>query len=145
VETKALSRSFGGLKAVDAVDFRLEKGEIRAIIGPNGAGKTTLFKMITGQESPDKGTVRIGETVKLGYVDQSRDTLDPDKTVWEEISGGAEVVKLGQRLGVPFDKTWSCYANNDRPCGRCRPCTTRAAGFLQAGLPDPLLLEPAQA
>lgn len=57
----------------------------------------------------------------------------------------AEVVKLGQRLGVPFDKTWSCYANNDRPCGRCRPCTTRAAGFLQAGLPDPLLLEPAQA
>ena len=66
------------------------------MIGPNGAGKTTLFRMITGQEKPDGGSIRVGETVKLGYVDQSRDSLDPYKTVWEEISGGAEVVKLGK-------------------------------------------------
>ena len=66
------------------------------MIGPNGAGKTTLFRMITGQEKPDEGSIRIGETVKLGYVDQSRDALDPSKTVWEEISDGAEVIKLGK-------------------------------------------------
>ena len=76
--------------------FKLPPGGIVGIIGPNGAGKTTLFRMITGQEKPDDGSIRIGETVKLGYVDQSRDALDPNKTVWEEISGGAEVIKLGK-------------------------------------------------
>ena len=67
------------------------------MIGPNGAGKTTLFRMITGQEQPDAGTLRVGETVKLGYVDQSRDSLNPDRTVWQEISGGEEVIYLGKR------------------------------------------------
>ena len=67
------------------------------IIGPNGAGKTTLFRMITGQETPESGTITVGETVKLGYVDQSRDALDPNKTVWEEISGGADVIYLGKK------------------------------------------------
>ena len=81
---------------IDGLAFKLPPGGIVGVIGPNGAGKTTLFRMITGQEKPDAGTVRVGETVKLGYVDQSRDALDPTKTVWEEISGGAEVVKLGK-------------------------------------------------
>ena len=67
------------------------------MIGPNGAGKTTLFRMITGQEQPDAGSLRIGDTVKLGYVDQSRDSLDPEKTVWQEVSGGEEVIYLGKR------------------------------------------------
>ena len=81
---------------IEDLTFKLPPGGIVGIIGPNGAGKTTLFRMITGQEKPDAGSIRVGETVKLGYVDQSRDTLDPSKTVWEEISGGAEVVKLGK-------------------------------------------------
>ena len=67
------------------------------MIGPNGAGKTTLFRMITGQEKPDSGTIKIGETVKLGYVDQSRDALDPNKTVWQEISGGIDIIEVGKR------------------------------------------------
>jgi ATPase subunit of ABC transporter with duplicated ATPase domains len=70
------------------------------VIGPNGAGKTTLFKMITGQEKPDAGTIRLGESVKLGYVDQSRDHLDDRKTVWEEVSGGLDIMKLGDRMEV---------------------------------------------
>lgn len=91
-----VSKSFGALKVADGISFALEKGEALGVIGPNGAGKSTLFKMITGQEQPDAGSIRIGDTVHLGYVDQSRDTLDPNKTVWEEISGGAEVIKLGK-------------------------------------------------
>ena len=88
--------SFDGFKALNGLSLYVIAGELRAIIGPNGAGKTTLFRMITGQEQPDAGAITVGETVKLGYVDQSRDALNPDKTVWEEISGGAEVVKLGK-------------------------------------------------
>ena len=75
----------------------LHRGEKVGLVGPNGAGKTTLFRMITGQEHPDAGSLRIGDTVKLGYVDQSRDSLDPDKSVWQEISGGEEVIYLGKR------------------------------------------------
>jgi ATPase subunit of ABC transporter with duplicated ATPase domains len=75
----------------------LQKGEKIGLVGPNGAGKTTLFRMITGQEQPDAGTLRIGETVQMSYVDQSRDALDPDKTVWEEISAGMEQIKVGDR------------------------------------------------
>jgi ATP-binding cassette ChvD family protein len=96
IEVEGLSKGFGDTLLVDDLEFKLPPGGIVGVIGPNGAGKTTLFKMLTGQEKPDGGSVRVGETVKLGYVDQSRDTLDPGKTVWEEISGGAEVIKLGK-------------------------------------------------
>ncbi|HVL71068.1 MAG TPA: ATP-binding cassette domain-containing protein, partial [Beijerinckiaceae bacterium] len=82
---------------VDDLSFKLPPGGIVGVIGPNGAGKTTLFRMITGQEEPDGGAIRIGESVKLGYVDQSRDTLSPNKTVWEEISGGNDVIYLGKK------------------------------------------------
>src|SRR5690606_13683936 len=81
---------------IDNLSFKLPPGGIVGVIGPNGAGKTTLFRMITGQEQPDSGSIRIGDTVKLGYVDQSRDTLDAERTVWEEISGGNDLIKLGK-------------------------------------------------
>ena len=90
-------KGYGDQLLIDDLTFKLPPGGIVGIIGPNGAGKTTLFRMITGQEKPDGGSIRVGETVHLGYVDQSRDALDPNKTVWEEISGGAEVIKLGKR------------------------------------------------
>ncbi len=96
IEVEGLSKGFGDELLIEDLSFKLPPGGIVGVIGPNGAGKTTLFRMITGQEKPDAGTIRVGETVKLGYVDQSRDALDPNKTVWEEISGGAEVVKLGK-------------------------------------------------
>jgi len=96
IEVEGLSKGFGDELLIEDLSFRLPPGGIVGVIGPNGAGKTTLFKMFTGQEKPDAGTVSIGETVKMGYVDQSRDALDPNKTVWEEISGGAEVIKLGK-------------------------------------------------
>lgn len=96
VELEGVNKGFGDELLIEDLSFRLPPGGIVGVIGPNGAGKTTLFKMITGQEKPDAGTINIGETVKLGYVDQSRDALDPNKTVWEEISGGAEVIKLGK-------------------------------------------------
>ena len=82
---------------IEDLSFRLPPGGIVGIIGPNGAGKTTLFRMITGQEKPDSGTINIGESVHLGYVDQSRDSLDGKKSVWEEISGGNELILLGKR------------------------------------------------
>jgi ATP-binding cassette ChvD family protein len=96
IEVDGLGKGFGDQLLIEDLSFKLPPGGIVGVIGPNGAGKTTLFKMITGQETPDSGSIRVGETVKLGYVDQSRDALDPNKTVWEEISGGAEVVKLGK-------------------------------------------------
>ncbi|TYR32346.1 energy-dependent translational throttle protein EttA [Mesorhizobium microcysteis] len=96
IEVEDISKGFADRLLVEDLSFKLPPGGIVGVIGPNGAGKTTLFKMITGQEQPDKGSIRVGDTVKLGYVDQSRDALDPNKTVWEEISGGAEVVKLGK-------------------------------------------------
>jgi len=96
IEVEGLNKGFGDELLIENLSFKLPPGGIVGIIGPNGAGKTTLFRMVTGQEKPDAGSIRIGETVKLGYVDQSRDALDPKKTVWEEISGGAEVIKLGK-------------------------------------------------
>ena len=93
----ALGKSFGNRLLIDDLNFKLPPGGIVGVIGPNGAGKSTLFRMIVGQETPDTGTLTIGETVKLGYVDQSRDSLDPEKTVWEEISGGTDVIHLGKR------------------------------------------------
>ncbi|QRG07136.1 energy-dependent translational throttle protein EttA [Xanthobacter dioxanivorans] len=92
-----LSKAFGDKMLIDDLSFKLPPGGIVGVIGPNGAGKTTLFRMITGQEKPDGGTISIGESVKLGYVDQSRDALDDKKTVWEEISDGNEVIYVGKK------------------------------------------------
>ncbi len=97
IEASNVSKAFGDNILMDGVTFSLPPGGIVGIIGPNGAGKTTLFRMITGQEKPDSGTFRIGETVKLAYVDQSRNDLDPNKTIWEVITDGLEVVPLGKR------------------------------------------------
>ena len=92
-----LSKGFGDRLLIDKLSFRLPPGGIVGVIGPNGAGKTTLFRMITDQERPDSGAIKIGESVALGYVDQSRDALDAKKTVWEEISGGYDILYLGKR------------------------------------------------
>ncbi|HEX8494616.1 MAG TPA: energy-dependent translational throttle protein EttA, partial [Pyrinomonadaceae bacterium] len=97
IEADNVSKAYGTRLLFSDVSFRLPPGGIVGIIGPNGAGKTTLFRMITEQEQPDSGAFKIGETVRLAYVDQSRDTLDANKTIWEEISGGQDVVKLGTR------------------------------------------------
>jgi ATP-binding cassette ChvD family protein len=97
IEFSHISKGFGDRLLIEDLSFKLPPGGIVGVIGPNGAGKTTLFRMITGQEKPDKGTITKGETVRLGYVDQSRDSLDGKKTVWEEISGGEEVLYLGKR------------------------------------------------
>jgi ATP-binding cassette ChvD family protein len=97
IDVEGLSKSFGDRLLIDNLTFKLPPGGIVGIIGPNGAGKTTLFKMLTGQEQPDAGTVTVAENVHLGYVDQSRDSLNPNKTVWEEISEGDEVLMLGKR------------------------------------------------
>lgn len=96
IEMEGVSKGYGERLLIDDLSFKLPPGGIVGVIGPNGAGKTTLFRMLTGQEEPDSGSVRLGETIKLGYVDQSRDTLDASKNVWEEISGGDEVIKLGK-------------------------------------------------
>jgi energy-dependent translational throttle protein EttA len=97
VDFDHLSKGFGDNLLIDDLTFKLPPGGIVGIIGPNGAGKTTLFRMITGQEKPDGGTIKIGDSVKLGYVDQSRDSLDGKATVWQEISGGLDVLQLGKR------------------------------------------------
>jgi ATP-binding cassette ChvD family protein len=97
IEAKGLRKAFGNRLLMDDLNFKLPPGGIVGVIGPNGAGKTTLFRMITGQDKPDGGELRVGETVKLGYVDQSRDSLDPDNTVWQEISEGTDVIYLGKR------------------------------------------------
>ena len=98
IEAQDLSKGFGDKLLMDKLSFSLPPGGIVGVIGPNGAGKTTLFRMITGKETPDAGTFKVGDSVKLGYVDQSRDTLDDKKTVWEEISGGNEEITLGKKL-----------------------------------------------
>ncbi|HEX9835848.1 MAG TPA: ATP-binding cassette domain-containing protein, partial [Alphaproteobacteria bacterium] len=97
IESDHLSKGYGDRLLIDDLSFRLPPGAIVGIIGPNGAGKTTLFRMIVGQEKPDAGELRIGDTVVLGYVDQSRESLDAKKSVWEEISGGEDEVVLGKR------------------------------------------------
>ncbi len=97
IEAKQLRKGYGNNLLIDDLSFKLPPGGIVGVIGPNGAGKTTLFRMITGKEKPDGGALDIGDTVKLGYVDQSRDSLDGEKTVWEEISGGTDVIHLGKR------------------------------------------------
>src|SRR4249919_1763222 len=97
VEARGLKKGYGDNLLIDGLDFTLPRGGIVGVIGPNGAGKTTLFRMINGAEKPDAGTLKIGDTVTVGYVDQSRDALDGNKTVWEEISGGSEEIELGKR------------------------------------------------
>jgi energy-dependent translational throttle protein EttA len=97
VEAKDLRKGFDDRLLIDSLDFSLPRGGIVGVIGPNGAGKTTLFRMITGQEKPDSGSLRVGDTVALAYVDQSRDALDASKTVWEEISGGQDQLKVGDQ------------------------------------------------
>ncbi len=96
IEAKNVYKSFGDKQLLKDVSFKIPAGAVVGIIGPNGAGKTTLFRMITGQETPDQGTFKVGDTVKLGYVDQSRDSLDINKNVWEEISDGLDILKLGK-------------------------------------------------
>ncbi len=98
IEADNVTKAYGDNILVEGMSFMLPPGGIVGVIGPNGAGKTTLFRMITGKDKPDNGTIRIGETVKLGYVDQSRDVLDPNKTIWEVITGGQEQVQLGKLL-----------------------------------------------
>ncbi|PWE28346.1 energy-dependent translational throttle protein EttA [Pararhodobacter marinus] len=95
IEVENLNKHYGDRQLIENLSFSIPPGAIVGVIGPNGAGKSTLFRMITGNEEPDSGSVTLGDTVKLAYVDQSRDALDPDATVWEEISGGAELIELG--------------------------------------------------
>ena len=97
IEAEELCKGYGDTELIEKLNFKLPPGGIVGVIGPNGAGKTTLFRMIIGQEVPDSGSLRVGDTVKLGYVDQSRDSLDPNKNVWQEISGGEEIIHLGKR------------------------------------------------
>jgi ATP-binding cassette ChvD family protein len=97
IEAEHVAKGYGDRLLIDDMSFSLPPGGIVGVIGPNGAGKTTLFRMIVGQETPDSGSFRVGETVQLGYVDQSRETLAADKTVWEEISGGRDQIELGKR------------------------------------------------
>ncbi|QND47603.1 energy-dependent translational throttle protein EttA [Rhizobium lusitanum] len=96
IEMEGINKGYGDRMLIEGLSLKLPPGGIVGVIGPNGAGKTTLFRMITGQETPDSGSIRVGDSVHLGYVDQSRDALDGNKNVWEEISGGAEVIKLGK-------------------------------------------------
>ena len=97
IDFEHLRKGYGDNLLIDDLTFKLPPGSIVGVIGPNGAGKTTLFRMITGQDKPDAGSIKIGESVRLGYVDQSRDSLDGNKTVWEEISGGNDMIMLGKR------------------------------------------------
>jgi energy-dependent translational throttle protein EttA len=97
IEAEGIAKGFGDRLLIDDLSFRLPPGGIVGVIGPNGAGKTTLFRMITGQDQPDTGSFKVGDTVVLGYVDQSRDALDAKKTVWEEMSGGLDVIELGKK------------------------------------------------
>ena len=125
IEAEHLNKGFGDRLLMENLNFRLPKGGIVGIIGPNGAGKTTLFSMITGQEKPDSGTFKVGETVKLGYVDQSRDTLKDKATVWEEISDGAEEIELGK---VKMKSRAYCSAFNFKGPDQQRPVGQLSGG-----------------
>ena len=120
VEARDLRKGYGDLLLIDDLDFTLPKGGIVGVIGPNGAGKTTLFRMLVGQETPDAGTLRLGETVQIGYVDQSREALSGNKTVWEEISGGEDELVLGKRtINSRAYTSWFNFRGRDqqRPVG----------------------------
>ena len=115
IEAKGVDKAFGDKLLIENMNFSLPPGGIVGVIGPNGAGKTTLFKMITGHEKPDAGDFKVGESVQLGYIDQSRDSLDDDKTVWEEISGGNELIRLGeQEVKSRAYCTWFNFKGSDQ-------------------------------
>lgn len=115
VEAQGVTKGFGKKLLLDKVDFVIPKGAIVGVIGPNGAGKSTLFKMITGKEKPDSGTFKVGDTVKIAYVDQSRETLDPNKTIYEELSGGQDVIALGGReINARQYVSWFNFSGSDQ-------------------------------
>ena len=115
IEGEQLQKGFGDQLLIDNLDFKVQKGAIVGIVGPNGAGKTTLFRMIVGQQTPDGGSLRIGETVKLAYVDQSRDALSSDKTVWQEISEGRDTIELGkQEIASRAYVSWFNFKGSDQ-------------------------------
>jgi sulfate-transporting ATPase len=115
IEAEHVQKAFGDNLLIDDLSFKIPKGAIVGIVGPNGAGKTTLFKMIVGQEQPDKGTLRVGETVKLAYVDQNRDALSTDKNVWQEISEGRDVIELGkQEISSRAYVSWFNFKGSDQ-------------------------------
>lgn len=115
VEAKDVTKGYDGKLLLDKVNFTIPRGAIVGIIGPNGVGKTTLFRMITGQEKPDSGSFKVGETVKIAYVDQSRETLDPNKSVYEELSGGQDVVQLGTReINARQYVSWFNFSGSDQ-------------------------------
>jgi energy-dependent translational throttle protein EttA len=115
IEAQGVTKGFGKKLLFDGVDFTIPKGAIVGVIGPNGVGKSTLFKMITGQEKPDGGTFKVGETVKIAYVDQSRETLDPNKSIYEELSGGQDVIQLGGReINARQYVSWFNFSGTDQ-------------------------------
>jgi ATP-binding cassette ChvD family protein len=115
VEAKGITKAYGSKLLFDDVSFTIPRGAIVGVIGPNGVGKTTLFRMITGQEKPDSGSFKVGETVKMSYVDQSRETLNPDKTVWEELSDGNELIMLGQKeMSSRAYVSWFNFSGSDQ-------------------------------
>ncbi len=116
IEAEGLKKAFGDKLLYEDVSFKLPPGGIVGIIGPNGAGKTTLFRIITGQDQPDEGTIKIGETVKMGYIDQTRENLTDSNTVWEEISGGLDIIKLGEKREVNSRAycTWFNFKGGDQ-------------------------------
>ena len=130
VDFDHLTKGFGDNLLIDDLTFKLPPGGIVGVIGPNGAGKTTLFRMITGQEKPDKGTIKIGESVHLGYVDQSRDALDGKKNVWEEISDGNDIILLGKKevnsRAYVLARSTSRAPTSRRRSARCRAASATA-------------------
>jgi ATP-binding cassette ChvD family protein len=125
IEFEHLSKAFGDRLLIEDLSFKLPPGGIVGVIGPNGAGKTTLFKMITGQEKPDSGKIEVGETVKLGYVDQSRDALDPSATVWQEVSGGNDIIYFNKR--EINSRAFARPSRSRGPISRRRSAPSRAA------------------
>jgi len=115
IEAKGVTKGYGKKLLLDQVDFTIPKGAIVGVIGPNGAGKSTLFKMITGKEKPDAGSFKVGDTVKIAYVDQSRETLDPNKSIYDELSGGQDVIQLGGReINARQYVSWFNFSGSDQ-------------------------------
>jgi energy-dependent translational throttle protein EttA len=115
IQSQGVTKGYGNKLLLDNVDFTIPRGAIVGVIGPNGVGKSTLFKMITGKETPDSGTFKVGETVKIAYVDQTRETLDPEKTIYQELSGGQDVIQLGGReMNARQYVSWFNFSGSDQ-------------------------------